>query len=173
MIPYLRNISKTHPLPHQQNRKRLVPMEESQNENYFPIFEAFLHISCFSSPVWPLLEAWVMPNLNVALVTHQQSPRNQRALLNCRRFSLGSINYPEWWGKSSAKVRACVCLWPMGSSVSLLWASREGSVGLVDPRAINPGNVQVPVILGSPVGIRRERGESPANVSKKLLRAVL
>lgn len=80
-----------------------------------------------------------MPKLNVALVTHQQSPRNHRALLNCRRFSLGSINYGDWWGKSSAKVRACVCLWPTGSSVSLLWASREGTVALVAPRAINPG----------------------------------
>lgn len=131
------------------------------------------HFLLFFPPVAPVEKGWVMPNLNVALVTHQQSPRNHRALLNCRRFSLGPINYQDWWGESSAKVRACVCLWPTGSSVSLLWASREGSVGLVAPGAINPGNVQAPVILDSPVGIRREGGESAASVSKKLLRAVL
>lgn len=151
MISYLRNTSKAGHQPHQQIRKRHVPMEESQNKNYFPIFEAFLPISCFSfPPVAPVEKRWVMPNLNVALVTHQQSPRNHRALLNCRHFSLGSIHYQDWWGKSSAKVRACVCLWPTGSSVSLLWASREGTAGLVAPGAINPGNVQVPVILDSP-----------------------
>lgn len=38
---------------------------------------------------------------------------------------------------------------------------------LVAPEAVNPGNVQAPVILDSPVGMRRGGGESPAKGQQK------
>lgn len=60
----------------------------------------------------------------------------------------------------------------MGSSVSLLWADIEGTVDFIASEAINRGTCKIQWFLTLPVETGREGGESPANASKRLLRAV-